>query len=451
MAFDNCSSRVSIRVMKIQTIAKTIFLIFSLLATPLFIPRSIAQQMSSIDRERIQVVLEQISGDIRKYYYDSKLHAVDWDARIQQTKRAIDGAKSVNLALAYIADMIDSLNDSHTFMLPPVRTLSPDYGFDYQMLGNRCFVTHVRHHSDAEKKGIKPGDEVLLIQGEKPTNENLWKIHYKYEILRPQRFLQLHLQALGGQQIELDVASKNHQSRIVATGDPWDAIRDWDMQEHLLRLQYAEFGPDLLVVKFSAFRFSSDEVQAMIDKARQHKALILDLRNDSGGSERTLTAVVGGLFEKEVKIADRVARNERSALVAKPLRHVFQGSLTVLVDSNSGSASELLARVIQIEQRGAILGDHTAGSVMEAQHYSYRTGVDTVIHYGASITEANLIMADGKSLEHVGVGPDQVLIPSAEALARGEDPVLAKAAEQLGVKVDPAAAGKLFPHEWGPE
>jgi hypothetical protein len=59
-------------------------------------------------------------------------------------------------------------------------------------------------------------------------------------------------------------------------------------------------------------------------------------------------------------------------------------------------------------------------------------------------------MTDGKSLEHVGVEPDKLLIPSAGAIAAGRDPVLAYATGQLGVKVDPVDAGKLFPLRMGP-
>jgi C-terminal processing protease CtpA/Prc len=68
--------------------------------------------------------------------------------------------------------------------------------------------------------------------------------------------------------------------------------------------------------------------------------------------------------------------------------------------------------------------------------------------YGLSITEADLVMADGKSLERTGVTPDQLLRPTPVDLQTGKDPVLAQAVTTLGGTLDPDAAAKMFPVEW---
>jgi hypothetical protein len=56
-------------------------------------------------------------------------------------------------------------------------------------------------------------------------------------------------------------------------------------------------------------------------------------------------------------------------------------------------------------------------------------------------------MSDGNSLEHVGVTPDEVKLPTAEDIAAGRDVVLAYAASLGGVALDPLEAGKVFPLE----
>ena len=104
--------------------------------------------------------------------------------------------------------------------------------------------------------------------------------------------------------------------------------------------------------------------------------------------------------------------------------------------------------MIQMEKRGVVIGDQSAGAVMRSRSYSYSMGVETVVPYGANITNADLIMTDGKSLEGVGVKPDELLLPTAADLAANRDPVMTRAAELVGVKLSPEKAGSMFPIEW---
>ncbi len=417
-----------------------------------------AQQMSNFERDRAQNMLHVIAGDVLKHYYEPKLHGLDWDAKLSEAKQKIDKAQSFNMAMSHIAALLDTLDDSHTFFLPPQHAYRHDYGWQYQMVGSHCYVIRVRPSSDAAAKGLKAGDEIVALNGYAPTRDNLWKIQYVFNVLRPLATLRLSIKSPSGEERQLDVmATMRDRKRVTdltgggGANDIWDLIREGESTEHLMRARASEMSDDLMILKLPIFNFTTSEVDNMIDKARKHKALIVDLRGNPGGSVETLKVLVSGFFEKEIKICDRVGRKESKPMVAKSRRNPFAGKVVVLVDSRSASASEVFARVVQLEKRGVVMGDPSSGSVMEARHYEEKSGTETVVFYGASITDADLIMADGKSLEHNGVLPDERAVPTAIDLASGRDPVLAHAAETLGVKLSAEDAGKLFPYEWPPE
>jgi carboxyl-terminal processing protease len=127
---------------------------------------------------------------------------------------------------------------------------------------------------------------------------------------------------------------------------------------------------------------------------------------------------------------------------------VFKGNLIVLIDHNSASASEIFSRIIQMEKRGKIIGDTSAGAVMVSRFFPMETGVGNTLYFGASITISDLVMTDGKSLEKTGVIPDEIVLPNGSDIASSKDPVLSYAAKQLGVELTPEKAGTFFPFEW---
>jgi C-terminal processing protease CtpA/Prc len=131
--------------------------------------------------------------------------------------------------------------------------------------------------------------------------------------------------------------------------------------------------------------------------------------------------------------------------------NIFPGKVFVLVDSQSGSAAEVFARIMQLEKRGMVIGDRSAGKVMTSVQATFAFNTPAaasfqftrVAFYGANITIADLIMSDGKSLEKTGVTPDLLLLPTPEDLATGRDPVLARAATLAGTTIDSEKAGVI--------
>jgi len=413
------------------------------------------KDMTYDERTQVNSALNQISKDVVKHYYDPKLHGVDWDTKVEQTREKVKEEKSLNMAMAHVAALLDSLNDSHTFLIPPRRPYVLDHGWDVKMIGDKCYVTRVRPGGDAETHGVKPGDQLIAINGYRLGRENLWKIEYAFNTLRPLPQLTLTLRSPEGTERKTMLEAKFRKRGGLKDLDNYDTIQDLMMEEenwsNEQRVRILEFGNELAIAKLKSFQFDEGGANKLISIARKRKALILDLRENPGGSVEILKLVLGGLFDHDVTLGDRVARDNTKPLVAKTNHHPFDGKVIVLIDSKSASASELLARVVQLEKRGTVIGDRSSGSVMESRVYGYQVGMGVVTFYGASITDANLLMTDGVSLERQGVMPDEILLPTAVDLAAGRDPVLAHAAELAGVKLTPEDAGKLFPYLWPPE
>jgi C-terminal processing protease CtpA/Prc len=147
-------------------------------------------------------------------------------------------------------------------------------------------------------------------------------------------------------------------------------------------------------------------------------------------------------------MADVKTRKGVKPIIAKTQGQAFAGKVVVLLDSDSGSAAEVFARVLQLEKRATVIGDRSAGAVMRSISHGLNMGADYLVFYGVSITNADVLMTDGQSLEHVGVVPDELLLPTGEDLAAKQDAVLARALNLAGAKVDAGKAGALFPVEW---
>jgi len=411
------------------------------------------QKIDSINAARVQQMLKDSYTEVKKNYYDKTYHGLDWDAKYHEFDEKIKQVTTLGQGFSLVAALMLTLDDSHTFFIPPKRPVRVEYGFRLQMVGDRAFITRVRPGTDAEFK-LHPGDEVIAYNRFIVNRDALWKMNYYYNSLSPLPGSVLVLKNPGGQQREEKVDAKVQQMKRVLDftqgSDIWQMIRESENADHQLRQRYYEMG-DVMIWKMPLFDLDDSGVDHLFSIARKHKALVLDLRENPGGAVVTLERMVGNVFDHDIKIADRIGRKELSPQLAKSRgKDAFAGRIIVLIDSGSASAAELFARVIQLEKRGTVVGDRSSGAVMEAKRYSENQGTETKIFYGFSITDADLIMADGKSLEHAGVVPDEIVLPTGRDLADAKDPALVRAAELAGLTLEPAQAGKMFPFEWLP-
>ncbi len=409
------------------------------------------QSLDSIERQRAFDMLKVLKDDIKKNYYDPSFQGIDVDARFKAAEDKLKRATSLGQALGIIAQTLLDLNDSHTFFRPPPRPEHVEYGWYMQMIGDRCYVVAVKPGSPAEAVGLRVGDEIHSVEGFRPTRKDMWKLDYYYRALSLRPGLQVVAQSPGAEPRQLDVPAKVwHGKRILTFEQDFnDIVRESESEDRLNRHRFYNLG-NVVVWKMPNFAYEPEQADSiMSEKVTERAALVLDLRGNPGGYVTTLERFVGNFFDHDVKIADLKGRKEMKPILAKTRgKSIFGGKLVVLVDSKSGSAAEIFARLVQLEKRGIVIGDQTAGAVMQARGYSHEVGTMNVVLYGASITNADVIMSDGKSVEHVGVTPDELMLPSAEDMKEHRDPVLARAIELAGAKIDPSRAGALFPVEW---
>jgi carboxyl-terminal processing protease len=322
-----------------------------------------------------------------------------------------------------------------------------------QMVGDKAFITSVKPKSDAEAKGLKAGDQVLSFENFRPNRKELWKLNYYYYLVSPRSKLRLNVLHPGGAEpVDIEFAAKIRQRPrtldLTSTLDFSELIRDSDAggDAHYI----AERG-DTVIWKMLTFSDDPARIESLMDsRGKKGKNLILDLRGNGGGYVESLERLAGHFFDQDLKIADRKGRPEKKKenepMTLKGRKDYFQGKLIVLIDHESGSASEIFARLMQLEKRGVVLGDVSAGAVMQSLGHPLTmvTGISTEVGYGVSVTNADVIMSDGKSVEHMGVTPDELVLPTAEDIREGRDPVLARAMEILGQKMTPQEAYKIF-------
>ncbi len=397
-------------------------------------------------------ILDQLEKDIKENYYDPTMHGFDLDKRFDEARAKIRTAQTQDDALLAIAAAVAALQDSHTRFIPPRRPYDVDYGFSMQAIGDSaCYVTAVKPGSDAEAKGLKPGDQIVSINGVRLTRQDIRVVQAGYSVF-PQAGFHLDVKRPDGDQQSLLVMAKvTPGQKEITTSDSHEWIRTRPTLGQEDRSRFFEVEKKVLFWKMPTFAIDPHDVGDLARKARSLETVVLDLRGNGGGREDVLQDLLGEFLDHDVTIGDLKGRKGSKPLVAKGHgKGAIGGKLIVLIDSNSASASEIFSRTIKLAKRGIVLGDRSAGAVMSGQFFLHAVQIDpvNVTQYRSMVTTSDLILANGERLEGVGVRPDEQVVPLAADLVAGRDPVLARAAVLAGVELSPERAGEIFPFKW---
>ena len=401
-------------------------------------------------RDRSRLMLEQVRLDLEKHYYDSTFHGVDLDAAYARADSQLLTARDNNHLFTIIAQFVSNLNDSHTNFYPPARAARINYGFNVQFIADTAYIVRVAPDSDAEKQGLKRGDALLTLDRFKVERSTWETLTYLYYVLSPRPGMRLVVRAPDGKQRQIDIKAKiTKLPRTLDYNDPTTIatlLDEYDAAERIPQHYYVSLGDSTLIWRMPSFIVERHSLEEMMKVVPKHRSVVLDLRNNSGGYIHIQRQLLSYFFDRDVFAGMTHRRGKSDSVVIKPANpeKTYRGMLVVLVNSKSASASEMTARVLQLEGRGIVVGDRTAGAVVTSRGYSHTVGFGRVLDYGMQVSVMDVTMADGARLEKIGVTPDHLVLHSANDLVSGDDPQLAFALGLVGYKITPYESARLF-------
>lgn len=153
------------------------------------------------------------------------------------------------------------------------------------------------------------------------------------------------------------------------------------------------------------FRCAEDMAKALVSMDSSHvEGLIIDLRNNAGGSLLEVQAMVGMLVKGEAVVQLKGKDLEPALLKSTTAQPIYNGPLAVLVNSQTASAAELFTAAMQDYGRAVICGSPTFGKGTVQRPFPVGNAQGYV-----KVTFEQLFRVNGSSTQYRGVTPDLLL------------------------------------------
>jgi len=172
-------------------------------------------------------------------------------------------------------------------------------------------------------------------------------------------------------------------------------------------------------------RNSANDVKNEIIKLKNNgiQGLILDLRNNGGGSLQTVVEMTGLFIEKGPVVQVKSIGNRKKVLYDRDPQVYWDGPLVLLINEMSASASEIISAALQDYNRAIIIGSEksfgkgTVQNIVDLNRFISNTDYDM----GAlKVTTDIFYRINGESVQLEGVQSDIIIPDSYMYIFNGE-------------------------------
>ncbi|MDL2262521.1 S41 family peptidase [Bacteroidales bacterium OttesenSCG-928-I21] len=232
-------------------------------------------------------------------------------------------------------------------------------GVQFNIFKDTVYVVKVIEGGPSEFSGVFAGDRIVkvndsLIAGVGINNDKVMKL----------------LKGPGGSKVTIDIKRKGNENLIPITIKRGN-IPISSIDAHYMIDKNTGY---IKISSFSLFTYQDFLNTVSTMKRKGINALVVDLRNNSGGYLSAATNMIDEFLEagKMIVYTEGRARDRVNFLSTKERSEFVDLKIAVLVDDFSASASEIFAGAIQDNDRGTIIGRRTFGKglVQEAKIFN---------------------------------------------------------------------------------
>ena len=306
--------------------------------------------------------------------------------------------------------LVEAAGDPHTAYMDPDETKEFDKSLSGQIGGgigaeiglrnNKPTIIKPLENSPAQKAGIKAGEVIVKVNDEASSD---WSVEKVVSKIRGEVGTSVKLTLLSdGKTREVSVVRQNIVSPAVES----------EIDGEIGILKVNRFGDDTVSL---SRKYASEFVEKGV------KRVILDLRNNPGGTVGAAQGLLGIWLDNQIAMTER-----RGSEIVKTLRTTgtpILGNMktVVLINGNSASASEITAGALREYGKATLVGQKSYG----------KGSVQIVLGLpGGSqmkVTEARWYTPKGKNIDKTGIEPDVKVDLSSDDVNNNVDPQMDKA------------------------
>ncbi|MBA1262520.1 carboxy terminal-processing peptidase [Pseudomonas stutzeri] len=333
----------------------------------------------------------------------------------------LDQTRGEDVFQTYINAFAQSY-DPHTQYLSPDNAENFDINMSLSLEGIGAVLQSDNEHvkvvrlvpaGPAEKsKQIAPADRIIGVaqSDEEMVDVIGWRLDEVVKLIRGPKGSVVRLEVIPASN-----APNDQNSKIVAITREAVKLEEQAAKKSVLNLQHEGRDYTLGVIEIPAFyldfkalrsgdknyKSTTRDVKKLLTELQQEQVdgVVIDLRNNGGGSLQEATELTGLFIEQGPTVLVRNSDGRVDILADEQPGAFYTGPLAVLVNRLSASASEIFAGAMQDYHRALILGGQTfgKGTVQTVQPLN---------HGELKLTLAKFYRVSGQSTQHQGVIPD---------------------------------------------